>query len=334
MTDAVLVTGGAGFIAGWCIVQLLQKGERVRATVRRLDRADAVRKAVASAGVDVSALEFAAADLTADAGWAEAMAGVDRVLHVASPLGTGATDNPDDLIVPARDGALRVLKAAVDVRVKRVVMTSSCAAANPGSMRDTKTDETVWTDPGFHTDAYRRSKAISEGAAWEFMRASGGATEFATILPSAVFGPVLSKEGLGSVGVIKRLIDGSMPAMPRVGMCVVDVRDVADAHLRALSTPAAAGERFIAAGEFLWMSEIADALRAGLGPRGDKIPTRTMPDAVFRAAALVRKELRALTPMLGRRTDYSWAKAERLLGYHPRPARETVLACAESLLAA
>lgn len=333
MAQTVLVTGGNGFVAGWVIVELLKAGYNVRTTVRSAKREDDVRGAVGSQVTDLSRLSFAHADLTKDDGWPAAMSGVDYVLHIASPLGTGATKNPDDLIIPAREGTLRVLKAAVAAGVKRVVMTSSAAASNPGIAGDTFTDETVWTPPEhFRKDAYRLSKLLAERAAWEFMEKHGGTTEFTAILPTAIFGPALSKDQTGSVEVIKRLYTGAMPRIPRLGVCVIDVRDLAAAHVKAMTTPAAGGERFLVTGEFMWMEEIAATLRQQFGDRAPNIPTKRLPDFAFRLAATFSPPLRALLPLLGRKNRYSWAKATRILGFHPRPAPETVIATAESLM--
>ncbi|MET8758027.1 NAD-dependent epimerase/dehydratase family protein [Lentzea sp. NPDC004782] len=299
----VLVTGGTGFVAGWTIEQLLRQGYDVRTTVRT--RHPAVP----------GDYEVVRADLTSDDGWADAMKGVRYVLHVASPL-----SGDDDLIGPARDGTLRVLRHAVDAGVERVVMTSSCAAATPPPGSTGSFDETVWTDlGGLKLDEYRRSKVLAERAAWEFMRDKE--TTFTTVLPGAVLGPVHSMENLGSVRVVGRLLDG-MPAVPRVGLNIVDVRDVADLHLRAMTAPDAAGERFIAVSEFMWMADVARTL---------DLPARQLPDFLLRAFSLVSKELRPLVPMLGRSCTHSHAKASRVLGWQPRPARTTVLDCAASL---
>lgn len=328
MPETVLVTGGTGFVAGWCITELLERGYAVRATVRSLSREATLRSTI-----DGDGLSVVAADLTSDAGWDAAMAGCDHVLHVASPLGGDNPKNPDELIVPARDGTLRVLRAATRAGVKRVVMTSSCAAATPPP--DTTGgvfDETTWTDVTDRTlNAYRKSKAISERAAWDLMDTHDGPTTLTTILPGAVFGPVLNADNLGSVQVISRLLRG-MPGVPRIGLNIVDVRDLADLHLRAMTTPDAAGHRFIAVSDFMWMSEVAHHLRATLGPRASKVPTRTLPDLALRAMSLIDPSVRAITPMLGRKYVHTSAKAQRLLDWHPRPATTTVTNCAESLL--
>ena len=333
MAETVLVTGGTGYVAGWVIVELLKRGYAVRATVRLLSRSDGVRLAVKRGGASPDRLSFAQADLTDDQGWDEAAVGCDRVLHVASPLGTGADKDPDALIGPAREGTLRVLRAAVKAGAQRVVLTSSCGAATPASMgADTVSDERTWSDPA-RQDPYRRSKMLAEKAAWEFMKEQGGKTEFVSVLPSGVFGPVLTMEGLGSVQFIQRLIDGRLPRIPNVGLNIIDVRDLAAAHVQAMTVPEAAGERFIINGDFMWMKEIAAVVKEKLGARGDKVPTQELPDIVVRLGANFSPALATLKPLLRRSHRFSSEKARRTIGLATRPAVDTVVDCAESLLA-
>ncbi|HEV7721884.1 MAG TPA: NAD-dependent epimerase/dehydratase family protein [Iamia sp.] len=326
----VLVTGGTGFIGRWCIRELLRRGHAVRTTVRSPARADAVRAAV---GGD-ERLAFVTADLGADAGWAEAVAGCDGVLHVASPMAADA-DDPDAQVVAARDGARRVIVAAADAGVRRVVMTSAANAASPSSYdEDGITDETLWTDPDDPTlIPYRRSKTLAERAAWEVIGAHAGPTTLATVLPGAVFGPILGADGIGSTQIIRRMLAGEMPGTPRIGLEVVDVRDLVDAHLLALASPAAAGERFLATGTFLWMGDVARILRDGLGDDAAQVPTEEIPDDVIRAFAEHDAELASIVPGLGRRNRHSTAKAEAVLGWRRRPVEDTVLDCARSLIA-
>jgi nucleoside-diphosphate-sugar epimerase len=331
--EVVLVTGGTGFVAGWCIVELLRRGYLVRTTIRDLAKESAVRAAVASAAGSTDRLTFFTADLTADDGWEAAMAGCDYVLHIASPLGTDSSRDPNALIVPARDGTLRVLRAAVKAGVKRVVMTSAAAAARPPHSADRVSDETVWADPADpQFDAYRRSKILAERAAWDFMAEHAGRTSLTTIIPGAVFGPVLTKASFGSVDIIQRLLAGRPPAIPRLGFWVVDVRDLAEMHIRAMIAPEAAAQRFIAAGDFMWLEEIAATLRSKLDSRASNVPTRRLPDLVFRLLSLFIPVLRSLAPSLGRKNSVSSEKARRVLGFTPRPATTTVVDCAESLL--
>ncbi|WP_026554564.1 SDR family oxidoreductase [Arthrobacter sp. 35W] len=332
MAGTVLVTGGTGFVAGWCIVELLNRGYQVRTTIRSPGRIQAVTAAVA-AEAQTDRMGFATADLTSDDGWAEAVAGCDYVLHVASPLGEENPRNADDLIIPARDGALRVLRAATSAGVKRVVVTSAANAASPNSYTDEGvTDETLWTIDSPSLPAYRRSKTLAERAAWDFMKEYEGSTTLATVLPGAVFGPILSPENLGSVRIIARMMEGRMPGLPKIGLEVVDVRDLADLHIRAMTSPEAGGERFLGTGEFVWMRDIAEALRSSLGDRAAKVPTRELPNLVVRAAALFDPGLRAIAVSLGRRNRHTTDKAQRILGWTPRPAAETVAGCAASLL--
>lgn len=333
--ETVLVTGGTGFVAGWCIVELLRRGYAVRTTVRTPAGEPAVREAVARGGAPAERLSFCIAELTRDDGWDEAVAGCAYVLHVASPLGDNATRNPDALIAPARDGTLRVLRAAARAGVKRVVMTSAAAAARVPLNSNEVSDETVWADAADRRfDAYRRSKILAERAAWDFMARNAGPTALTTILPGAVFGPLLTRRNLGSVRIIQQLLRGRPIALPRLGFWIVDVRDLADLHIRAMTAPAAASERFIATGEFMWLKDIADTLRSSLGRRGEKVPNRILPDVVTRGAALFMPQLRGLVPELGRENPVTSEKARRLLGFAPRPAAVTLVECADSLLEA
>ncbi|MBT9471538.1 MAG: NAD-dependent epimerase/dehydratase family protein [Pseudomonadota bacterium] len=330
MVETVLVTGGTGFVGGWCIRELLERGYAVRTTLRSLSKEPALRAAVGAEGPAGERLAVFIADLTSDEGWGAAMAGCDYVLHVASPLGGGVDD--EALIGPARDGTLRVLRAAVAAGVKRVVMTSAAATARPPRDSGKDSDESVWADPADpQFDGYRRSKILAERAAWDFMASAGGVTTLTTVLPSAVFGPVLSKENLGSVRIIQGIMQGRPARLPRLGFWVVDVRDLADIHIRAMTSPDAAGQRFIAAGDYMWMEDMAKALRSALGPAAAKVPTRRMPDFAFRLASRFTPQLRFFTPELGRKMGLSSEKARRVLGFSPRPATTTVVECAQSL---
>ena len=331
----VLVTGGSGFIGGWCIIGLLQQGYTVRTTVRDLAREAGVRAALGQIIDTKDKLTFYAANLTSDEGWDEAVAGCDYVLHVASPLGVAEPKDPDVLIVPARDGARRAVSAAIKAGVKRVVLTSSVAATSRSETAgDSISDETIWTDPaGPKVSAYSQSKTIAERAAWELINASNGATTLATVNPALVLGPVLSKDFSESVQVIERLMSGRVPGLPRLGFNIVDVRDVADLHIRAMTAPEAAGQRFIAAANYAWMADLAALLRARLGDQASKVPTRKVPDFVLRLVGLVDKDLASVAYSLGRKRDFSSAKAQSMLGWKPRPLDETVIDCARSLIA-
>lgn len=327
------MTGGTGFVAGWCIVELLQRGYAVRTTVRDLSKEPALRAAIARVTDPGDRLGVFAADLTRDEGWDAAVASCGYVLHVASPLGDLQRREPEALIGPAREGTLRVLRAATRAGVRRVVMTSAAATARPPVGSERVSDETIWADPAEQNfDAYRRSKVLAERAAWDFMEGGKGATTLTTILPGAVFGPVLMRENPGSVQIIQRLLAGRPPGLPRLGFWVVDVRDLADLHVRAMLAPEAAGERFLAAGDFMGMAEIARTLKSELGDEARRVPTRRLPDAVFKLLALFLPPLRLLAPMLGRVNPLSTEKARRILGFSPRPAAVTIVDCARSLL--
>jgi nucleoside-diphosphate-sugar epimerase len=327
----VLVTGGSGFIGAHCIKRLFEDGRRVRTTVRSLEREREIREMVGD-----GPLEVVAADLTADAGWAEAVAGCDCVLHVASPFPLGIPKHEDELIVPAREGALRVLRAAREAGVRRVVQTSSFAAIGYGHGDSGKVyDESDWTDvDGPHVTAYAKSKTLAERAAWDFVRGEAGAPELATVNPVAVLGPPLGRDTSTSIEIVKRLMDGSMPGTPKVAFGVVDVRDVADLHVRAMTAPEAAGERFLALGEdFRWIGEMAQWLREALPDRARKIPKRQLPNPLVRAASVFDGSLRQLVPELGLRRQATNAKARSVLGWSPRGDRESVVDTAERLIA-
>jgi nucleoside-diphosphate-sugar epimerase len=331
-----LVTGGTGFLGGRCVVQLLERGHDVRTTVRDPKREDSVRQAVADAGVDPgNRLSVVSADLTSDEGWAEAVAGCQYVLHVASPFPPEQPNDPDELIVPARDGALRVVGAALDAGVQRVVMTSSVAAIR-GSRESSESapfTEADWTD-GDDTSRspYVRSKTFAEKAAWDLVRQAGSEDRLAVVNPGAIIGPPLSSDRSTSLQAIQRLLDG-MPAMPRLGFTFVDVRDVADLHLRAMADPAAGGERFIAADTFLWTSEVAAVIRERLGNAAPKVPTRVAPNLLVRAMSLFDGGIRPFVSDLGKRQWMSSEKARGTLGWAPRPIEDSIADTARALLA-
>ena len=332
--EQVLVTGGSGFVAVHCIVQLLQAGYRVRTTVRSLGREAEVRAMVAAGGADASALAFAVADLTRDAGWAEAVAGCDFVLHVASPFPLNVPRDEDELIVPAREGALRVLRAARDASVKRVVLTSSFAAVGYGTpYSGTPYTEKDWTDPaGPGVSAYVKSKTLAERAAWDFIAREGGALELSVVNPVGIFGPALGKDVSTSIEIVKRMMNGEVPGLPDMVFGVVDVRDVADLHLRAMRAPEARGERFLAvAGDFVSMAQIAATLKSRLGPAAKRVPTRRLPGWLLRVVALFDPSVRQILPELGRAKNASNEKARRVLGWTPRSTEDALVATAQSL---
>lgn len=332
MTDkgTVLVTGASGYIAGYVVRALLADGWAVRGTIRDVAKAGRARAAL---GLSEAELPFVAADLSSDAGWAEAAAGCTHVQHVASPFPPGAPKHEDDLIVPARDGALRVLRAARDSGVRRVVMTSSVAAIAYGHDPGRPFTEADWTDPA-SPDAYpyARSKTIAERAARDWVAAEGAGLELVTINPGLVLGPVTSADLSASHAIVTKLLDGALPGLPRFGFAIVDVRDVAAAHVAAMTAPGMAGERFIAAGPFMWMSDIAAVLKSRLGDRAKRVPTMTLPDFAVRLSALFDKEVKAVITELGRARPVDNRHIRDRLGWSPRAAEETIVDTARSLI--
>ena len=334
--STILVTGGSGFIGSHSILQLLAAGHDVRTTVRNLKRETDVRAMLKEGGSEPGdRLSFIAADLEHDAGWSEAVAGCEYVLHVASPFPPSVPRHEDELIVPARDGALRVLRASRDAGVKRVVLTSSFAAIGYGQKRrETPFDETNWTDPGGDdVQAYAKSKTLAERAAWDFVANEGGDLELSVVNPVGVFGPVLGPDYSISILLVQRLMDGAMPGCPRLYFGVVDVRDVADLHIRAITHPAARGERFLAvAGDFMSIQDIARVLKGRLGASAKRVPTLQLPNWLVRIAAMRDPAVKLILPELGKMKNATNEKARRLLGWAPRSNEECILATAESLV--
>ena len=334
--STVLVTGGSGFIGSHCILQLLSGGHQVRTTVRNLKRESDVRSLLKQGGsAPAERLSFFAADLESDAGWREAVTGCDYVLHVASPFPATVPKHEDELIVPAREGALRVLRAARDAGVKRVVLTSSFAAVGYGhAPQSAPFNETNWTNPaGSDVSAYVKSKTLAERAAWDFIAREGGALELSVINPVGVFGPVLGPDYSTSILIVQRMMDGAMPGCPRLVFGVVDVRDVADLHLRAMTSPAAKGERFLAvAGDFMSIREMAQVLKDRLGVAARRVPTRQLPNWLVRVASLADPAVKQIIPELGKAKNATNEKARRVLGWAPRSREEALVASAESLL--
>jgi nucleoside-diphosphate-sugar epimerase len=332
--QTVLVTGGSGYLGGWCLVELLQRGYEVRTTVRDLAREPDVRAAIGSEVLADNRLTVTAADLTSDDGWDDAVRGCDYVLHVASPFPPAQPKDPDELIVPAREGTRRVLRAALEAGVSRIVVTSSVAAVRGGATpADSPIDESRWTDPDNEAlTPYVRSKAAAERAAWELVEEAGARERLATIQPGAILGPALSDDLSFSLELIQRLLRG-MPGTPRIGFNVVDVRDVADLHIRAMEAPAAGGERLLAVTEFLWMAQVAAILRERLGEDAAKVPKRGIPDLLVRALGLFDPSVRSFTGDLGKQVTMSSEKARTKLGWEPRPVQETIVDCARTLIA-
>jgi nucleoside-diphosphate-sugar epimerase len=334
--STVLVTGGSGFIGAHSILQLLAAGHQVTTTVRNLKREGEVRAMLKEGGTDAGdRLSFVAADLESDAGWPQAVAGCEYVLHVASPFPPNLPKDENELIVPAREGSLRVLRAARDAGVKRVVLTSSFAAIGYGQKpQKTPFDETNWTNPnGEGVAPYTKSKTIAERAAWDFIAKEGGSLELSVVNPVGVFGPALGSDFSTSILIVQRLMNGDVPGCPKIYFGAVDVRDVAGMHITAMTHPAAKGERFLAvAGDFLSFLEIAKTLKARMGAAGKRVSTREIPNWVVRLAALTDPMVRQILPELGKKKNATSAKAKRVLGWTPRSNEDSIIATAESLM--
>lgn len=332
--ELVLVTGGSGFIASHCILQLLNAGYRVRTTVRSLAREPDVRAMLKEGGAEPGdRLSFVAADLSANGGWPDAVAGCTYVLHGASPTPSGTQTREEDWIRPAVDGVLRVLRASRDAGVKRVVLTSAFGAIGMGHKPQTRPfNETDWTDLDGNVAPYQKSKTLSERAAWDFVARESGGIELSVVNPVAVFGPVLGPDYSHSVRLIQRLMNGS-PGCPKINSGFVDVRDVADLHLRAMTNPAAGGERFLAiSGESMWMIDVAKVLRRRLSAAARKVPSRELPNWLVRVASFRDPAMRGILPMLGVTMNATSEKAMTLLGWRPRSNEEAIVATAESLM--
>ena len=333
--STVLVTGGSGFIGSYCIMQLLAAGHTVRTTLRSLKREGDVRAMLKQGGTEAGdRLTFLAADLEKDGGWSEAAGGCEFVLHVASPFPAGLPKHEDELIVPAREGALRVLRASRDAGIKRVVLTSSFAAVGYGHPpQKAPFDETNWTDLSGSVAPYVKSKTLAERAAWDFIANEGRGLELCVINPVAVFGPVLGPDYSTSILLLQRLMDGSVPGCPQLYFGVVDVRDVADLHIRAMTHPAAKGERFLAtAGNCMSILDMAKVLKRRMGASANKVPTLQLPNWVVRISAMFNPVARQILPELGRVKNASNEKAKRVLGWAPRSNDESIYATAESLV--
>lgn len=332
--QTVLVTGGSGFLGGWCVIELLRQGHDVRTTIRDLAKEPELRSRFEPEVEAGDRLTVMAADLTKDDGWEEAVAGCDYVLHVASPFPPSQPKDPDELIVPAREGTLRVLGAALDAGAKRVVVTSSVAALrNPKNRPDGPINEEHWTDlHNADLTPYARSKTVAEMAAWELVRERAEEDRLAVVNPGAILGPVLADDLSYSLEVIGRMLKG-MPGVPNLGFSFVDVRDVAKLEILAMADPKAGGERFIAADRWLWMAEVAEILRDRLGDRASKAPTRTVPNFLVRAMAIFDGGLKSIVGDLGKRMEVSGEKARRMLGWSPMSIEDSIADTAEALIA-
>lgn len=331
----VLVTGGSGFIAQHCIVALLKQGYRVKTTIRSMARESEVRQQLKTAGIEADEqLSFWLADLENDMGWAEAVAGCRYVIHGASPTPSGNQTTEEQWIRPAVDGNLRVLRAARDAGVKRVVLTSAFGAICAGHKSMKRPfNEYDWSDLSSNNVwPYQKSKTLSERAAWQFIEQQGQGLELAAINPVGVLGPVLGADYSHSIRLIKNMMQGQ-PGNPKINSGFVDVRDVADLHLLAMCHEQANGERFIAiAGESMWMADVAKVLKSRMGEAASNVSTKVLPNFLIRLGALKDPTLRGAIPLLGVNLNATSEKAIRTLGWSPRSAQDAIVATAESLI--
>lgn len=335
--EKVLVTGGNGFLGAHCILQLLQRGYSVKTTVRSIKNSKIkLIEQLKNGGISTfEDLSFMEADLTRDDHWVEAVNGCKYVLHTASPFPSVVPKDESELTVPAVEGTLRILRAALAAKISRVVITSSFAAIGYGyAEKERVFTEKDWTklNSGTRVLPYQKSKTLAEKAAWEFIEKQGQELEISVVNPVGILGPVLGPALSTSTESIQKLLQG-MPGVPNISFGVVDVRDVADLHIRAMTNPIASGERFLAvAGEPVSVKEMADILRLHLGDAAKKVPSRMLPDWLVKLAAFLDPTLKSVVPGLGKRPVASNQKAKDLLGWTPRGNEETILATAHSLL--
>ncbi|NJL14416.1 MAG: aldehyde reductase [Microscillaceae bacterium] len=328
-----MLTGASGFIGAHCVVQLLEKGYRVRASLRNLARAESLRAIYhENTQFEEERLEFLVLDLNQDQGWTEAAQGCDFVMHVASPVPAQLPRHADELIIPAKGGTLRALKAAHEAGIKRVVLTSSVAAICYGyPPQKTAFTEADWTNlQGHNLSPYIKSKTIAEKAAWDFVKDKD--LELVTVNPGGVLGPVLEKDYGTSAEIVKKMMEGALPGFPRIGFPLVDVRDVARMHLLAMETPEAAGQRFICANDYIWFDEIGQVLKTHFPAYARKIPRRKMPSWLVRIFGLFDKEVKSILNELDFRKEVSHQKAAEILKWKPRPNEEAIVATAQSLI--
>jgi dihydroflavonol-4-reductase len=337
MKERVLVTGGSGFVASHCMVKLLENGYEVVTTLRSLTRSDEVRELLRVGGIAeaaVNGVRFVEADLTNDKNWAEAVNGCTYVLHVASPIFLTLPKDENEMIRPAVDGTLRVLRAARDAGVKRVVMTSNFGAVGYSHTDRTRPiTEESWTNPNQNgLSSYNKSKVLAERAAWDFVKREGGALELTALNPTAVFGPAFNPVLSSSFGLLKTLLGDHMKAIPDMSMGIVDVRDLADLHLRAMVNPRAAGQRFLAlSGGTLSLMQVSQLVRRERPQLARRLSDKPLPTWLLRLAAPFSAQARSILPMVGIYRNASNAKARTLLGWTPRPNEEAVVAAIDSM---
>ncbi len=331
----VLLTGVSGFLGSHTALQLLNKGYQVIGTLRDLKRAPSIRQALAPHTDQLEHLEFREADLLDPGVWEELCQGVDFVQHIASPFPRLLPKNESELIRPAVEGTLNVLQAAHRAGVKRTVLTSSIVAIMYGKTPQTSKSgytEEDWTDPTVASDLtpYFKSKTLAEQAAWDFVNPKAVQMELSVVCPGAVLGPVLEEDFGTSANIVLKCMDGSSPALPQIGYDVVDVRCVADLHIRAMELPQAVGQRFIASSGFASFKDVADILRPHYPKH--RIPKSTLPGFMVRLFSLIDPTIKPILIDLGKVRRVSHDKAVKVLGWKPKSPEEAILSCAESLI--
>ena len=336
MSELVLLTGGSGFLGAHTALALLRAGFRVRAAVRDVAKASS-RFDVFTPRDQRPRLSFVPLELTRDEGWNEAAAGCTYLVHTASPVPSGPVKRPEDVVGPAREGTLRALSAARHAKVKRVVLTSSTAAVIWGHARDGSKvyDENDWTLLNQSVAAYERSKTVAERAAWDYVAALPESERFelVAVLPGAILGPLLDDDFSVSATIVKALLGRELPGVPDLGFALVDVRDAAEMHVAAMTIAAAAGQRFIVAGEHIPMAHIASVLALHYGSRGLRVPERSLPSFLIKTMACWDATASLTANELGKRQDVSSQRAREVLGFRPRSTEELVTAMADSMIA-
>lgn len=332
----VLVTGGNGFVGIYCILQLLQQGYKVRATIRSLNKKNDVIAMLKNAGInDFNNLSFVETDLLKDDNWDEAVKGCDYVLHVASPIFLKLPEHEDEMIKPAVDGTRRVLKASRDAGVKRVVMTSNFGAVGYSHKdRNSVITEESWTDPNEKgLSAYNKSKVLAERAAWDFIKNEGRNLELTVINPMGIFGPSLSPVLSSGFELLKKVLEGSMKQLPDMTLGIVDVRDVADLHIRAMTNPEAKGQRFLALSDkIMSLVDISKMVKDKMPEVAKNASTKQMPTLLLKFASMFNEQAKAILPMVGVYRNATNEKAKRVLGWKPRSSEEAILSTVESLV--
>ncbi|MDR3006809.1 MAG: aldehyde reductase [Sphingobacterium sp.] len=331
--ETVLITGGSGFIASYCMITLLKNGFKVRASLRSLNKSELVKKMLKQGGINnFEDLSFVLADLGNEASWENAADGCQYVIHTASPTPFTNAKTEDDFVIPAVNGVLNVMRAAKRAGVKRFVLTSAFGAVGMGTKKTTPYTEEDWTVLNDTVAPYQKSKTISEKAAWNFIENEGNGMELSVVNPTAVAGPILADDFSHSIQNIKQMLEGQMKGCPKIISGYVDVRDVADLHFKAMIMPEAKGERFIAAsGRGLSLLDVANILRDNLGEKANKVPTKELPNWVIKLIAVFNPKLKTVVPLLGMVKHASSEKAIKMLGWKPRPTKEAILATANSL---